>query len=549
MSSDYKLVSKTEPSVQEKSGDEKTYQLYAQRWLVLGIFVSVSMLNATQWIQFAIVGNIMTRYYGVGNMAIEWTSMIYMVTYIPLMLPAVLIMDKWGIRKSLILGSFGTAVGSWIKVAGIGQSMFWAAFTGQAVVATSQVFILSVPPRLAAVWFPADKVSSACSIGVFGNQLGIAVGFLLSPLMVKNHPELKDIGSDLAVMYYGMAGITTLCFFLVLLFFREGPPTSPSATQDLKMSSIETPTFGQSLKKLFGNVNYLFLIASYGINVGVFFALSTLLNQIILMYFPGGEEFAGSVGLDIIVSGMVGSVVSGFILDKTHKFKETALAVYCMSLVGMVVFTFTVDMGSKIIVYFTSGLLGFFMTGYLPVGFEFAAELTYPEPETTSAGILSASTQVFGVIFTSAYSWLLGQYGPRWANAVLSCTLVAGAAMTAAIKADLRRQGACAQAPVAANVAIDNKILPVRVVLSRPCEGLAVRSKTTLSVRNRGHVNESEVSIGESEGGEGGREYGMRTPAEDLTQVSSTRSQANLSTLSITFLAIDRSSNYFRLTL
>nr|CAD7399928.1 unnamed protein product [Timema cristinae] len=419
MSSDYKLVSKTEPSAQEKSGDEKTYRLYAQRWLVLGIFVSVSMLNATQWIQFAIVGNIMTRYYGVGNMAIEWTSMIYMVTYIPLMLPAVLIMDKWGIRKSLTLGSFGTAVGSWIKVAGIGQDMFWAAFTGQAVVATSQVFILSVPPKLAAVWFPADKVSSACSIGVFGNQLGIAVGFLLSPLMVKNHPELKDIGSDLAVMYYGMAGITTLCLFLVLLFFREGPPTSPSATQDLKMASIETPSFGQSLKKLFGNVNFLFLIASYGINVGVFFALSTLLNQIILMYFPGGEEFAGSVGLDIIVSGMVGSVVSGFILDKTHKFK-------------------------------------FFMTGYLPVGFEFAAELTYPEPETTSAGILSASTQVFGVIFTSAYSWLLGQYGPRWANAVLSCTLVAGAAMTAAIKADLRRQGACAQAPVAANVAIDS---------------------------------------------------------------------------------------------
>nr|CAD7398158.1 unnamed protein product [Timema poppensis] len=45
--------------------------------------------------------------------------------------------------------------------------------------------------------------------------------------------------------------------------------------------------------------------------------------------------------------------------------------------------------------------------------------------------------------------------------------------------------------------ALSDKVLPVRVVLSRPCEGLAVRRKTTLSVRNRGHVNESEVSIGE----------------------------------------------------
>lgn len=34
------------------------------------------------------------------------------------------------------------------------------------------------------------------------------------------------------------------------------------------------------------------------------------------------------------------------------------------------------------------------MTGYLPVGFELAAELTYPEPEGTSAGLLNAVTQV-----------------------------------------------------------------------------------------------------------------------------------------------------------
>jgi len=34
------------------------------------------------------------------------------------------------------------------------------------------------------------------------------------------------------------------------------------------------------------------------------------------------------------------------------------------------------------------------MTGYLPVGFEFAAELTFPESEGTSSGLLNASAQV-----------------------------------------------------------------------------------------------------------------------------------------------------------
>lgn len=82
------------------------------------------------------------------------------------------------------------------------------------------------------------------------------------------------------------------------------------------------------------------------------------------------------------------------------------------------------------------------MTGYLPVGFEFAAELTYPEPEGTSAGLLNTAAQVFGTSFTLAYSELLGRYGDICANITMSIMLVAGSLITAAIKSDLRRQAA-----------------------------------------------------------------------------------------------------------
>lgn len=34
------------------------------------------------------------------------------------------------------------------------------------------------------------------------------------------------------------------------------------------------------------------------------------------------------------------------------------------------------------------------MTGYLPLGFEFAIELTYPTSEGTTSGLLNASAQV-----------------------------------------------------------------------------------------------------------------------------------------------------------
>lgn len=56
---------------------------------------------------------------------------------------------------------------------------------------------------------------------------------------------------------------------------------------------------------------------------------------------------------------------------------------------------FTSFLRTNIYVNFLTGfLLGFFMTGYLPIGFELVLEVTYPEPEGTSCGLLSLSAQV-----------------------------------------------------------------------------------------------------------------------------------------------------------
>lgn len=82
------------------------------------------------------------------------------------------------------------------------------------------------------------------------------------------------------------------------------------------------------------------------------------------------------------------------------------------------------------------------MTGYLPVGFEFAAELTYPEPEGTSAGLLNAAAQIFGICFTMLYAELFDIFGDIGANVTMAIMLCIGTIVTAVIKSDLRRQAA-----------------------------------------------------------------------------------------------------------
>ncbi|XP_072755230.1 choline/ethanolamine transporter flvcr2a isoform X3 [Anoplolepis gracilipes] len=298
-----------------------------------------------------------------------------------------------------------------------------------------------LPARLAAVWFGPDQVSSACSIGVFGNQLGIAIGFLFPPMLVPNSDNNCNVERGLRLMFYIVAAITTLVLVLILFFFKSAPPLPPSPAQAVQRENVEKEAFSRSIKRLLTNFGYVLLLFSYGINIAVLYAISTLLNQVVLKYFPGHEEDAGRIGLTIVCTGMLSSVICGVILDKTHKFKQTTLAVYLCCFLGMIIFTLTLN--SKIyVVYITAGILGFFITGYLPVGFEFAAELTYPEPEGTAAGLLNAVVQVFGIAFTMLYGFLLGKLGDLWANIAMCIGLGIGTLLTIMIPNDLRRQNA-----------------------------------------------------------------------------------------------------------
>lgn len=74
--------------------------------------------------------------------------------------------------------------------------------------------------------------------------------------------------------------------------FRKEPPLPPSPAQatvrcqnPMSDKSVDRHTFLQTLKSLLTNKNYVLLLISYGINAGVFYAVSTLLNQIVLLHF------------------------------------------------------------------------------------------------------------------------------------------------------------------------------------------------------------------------------------------------------------------------
>ncbi|XP_054652905.1 feline leukemia virus subgroup C receptor-related protein 2 isoform X4 [Dunckerocampus dactyliophorus] len=430
-----------------ESGSSHTTGVYWKRWVIVFLFSSYSLSNAYQWIQYGIISNIIVKFYQVDAFTVDWLSMLYMLTYIPFIFPVTWLLDQKGLRVTALLANALNCVGTWTKVASVKPSLFWVTMLGQFASALAQVFILGMPSRLASVWFGSDEVSTACSIGVFGNQMGIAIGFLIPPILVPNVDDMNELAHHIKIMFYISAGLATIIFILVVIVFQEKPELPPTQAQaQARCITPEQYSYLASIWRLLRNKPFMLLVVSYGLNVGCFYAVSTLLNRMIIEHYPGEEVNAGRIGLTIVIAGMVGSLICGIWLDKTKTYKQTTLVVYLLSLIGMLVYAFTLNVGHLWVVFITAGVLGFFMTGYLPLGFEFAVELTYPESEGTSSGLLNCSAQIFGIIFTISQGKIIDRWGTLAGNIFLCVFLLIGTVMTGLIKSDLRRQKANQQA-------------------------------------------------------------------------------------------------------
>ena len=127
---------KTYQTMEEKP---LTYTAYRKRYIILLIFSLYSLSSAFQWIQYSIVATVIAKYYNVPNIAINYTSLIYMILYIPGILPATWLLSKKGLRFCVCFGAFGNMAGSLIKCFSTGPDQFWLLMVGQSIVAAAQL--------------------------------------------------------------------------------------------------------------------------------------------------------------------------------------------------------------------------------------------------------------------------------------------------------------------------------------------------------------------------------------------------------------------------
>ncbi|KMS65263.1 hypothetical protein BVRB_037750, partial [Beta vulgaris subsp. vulgaris] len=110
------------------------------------------------------------------------------------------------------------------------------ALCGQILASLAQPISISLPGRIATVWFSDTQRNIAIVLLSLSNFLGIAVGQILPGIFVDAESGFPNL--QLAVLI-----LATISFLGCLLMFREAPPTPPSSHAADRLEQEKTNNF------------------------------------------------------------------------------------------------------------------------------------------------------------------------------------------------------------------------------------------------------------------------------------------------------------------
>ncbi|MBY9014457.1 MAG: MFS transporter [Candidatus Lokiarchaeota archaeon] len=377
--------------------EEKDIQIYGYRWIVLLLFMFTNITIQMLWISYASVTSAAMAFYNVEELSIFLLSALFMIVYIPVTFIASWTIDKYDFKIGCGIGALLAGIFGFLRFfAGNNFTLTLIFVIG---IAIGQPFIMNSVTKLSANWFPESERTTATGLGMISMFLGIALGLLITPLIV------VDLGFLMMLLIYGILALCSGVAFLV--FVKNKPPTPPSTT-----TVSEKVLMFEGIKKLFKNKYFLILLITFFFGLGIFNMITTYIEVIVI---PRGFDstYAGILGALMLVGGIVGCVVMSGLSDKFHIRRILLIISVLIATVSLFIITIATD---GILLAISGFFFGFGLLSASPVALEYAADITKPVPEASSNGLLMMIGQIGGIFFILGLSDLkmeiTGDYFP-----------------------------------------------------------------------------------------------------------------------------------------
>ena len=370
------VVSGREPDtvIRRRRRVSRQHRLYGYRWVVLAVFMFINLTIQLLWISYAPITGPAADFYGVSDLLIGLLAMSFMIAFIPLSIPVSWVIDTYGFRIAVGIGA--GLMGVFGLLRGFAGANYAVVLTSTIGLAVAQPFLLNAWTTIPAKWFPVDGRATAVGLVTLANLVGTALGLALTPVLI----ESMSI-STVQLIYGATAAFASVLF---LLLARETPPTPP-AEPGREERALMLDGLKHALKvKPF----LLFLVVAF-VGLGIFNGVTTWIENIVR---PRGftPTDAGTIGALMVAGGLVGAIVLPALSDKQHKRQRYLMLAFVGAIPGLFGLTFAT---SGVLLFGSAVVMGFFLISAMPVGLQYAAEITYPTPEGTSNGLIQLSGQ------------------------------------------------------------------------------------------------------------------------------------------------------------
>ena len=408
---------------QEMVEKEIIYGETPYRWFVLTAYSLCTFANQFVWITFSAIATDFSDNYEIPLWKVNMFSLIYMIIYPFVCIPEGWLIDNFSLRFGIIIASVLNIVGSGIRLFINKDSSLACIYIAQFLCGLFQPALLNSPGKLAANWFREDirnVITTICCIAV---MLGVFVGFLWNLAFIKENSSQKDFKDQ--VFNYMLSEFILSVVFSVPSFFiiKDKPDIPPSPSQD--KDDQKAPGLVESLKILFTNIRFIYLLIATLFGVGYYDIMATIINSLLDLYTITGKQSSVIYAVSCI-GGMISSLVISWLLDKYQKFKLFMIILGVLCIILQALFTLLLELVlTKGLNAYAIGLVIYtlimmFNFPFYTIGMNYACEITYPVGESINGGIMMTMSQLAGIGGTFLCDYFISNYENKgWISNVI----------------------------------------------------------------------------------------------------------------------------------
>ena len=357
-----------------------------------------------------------TYAYGYSTSSVIYTSSADLFGAITISFFNFILIERMGIRWSLIISSIGTTICSWTRI--ILPHSITIVIIGFIFCGLGVGFALNTILKFCEESFPPKKRPFYYSFMTLGSLLGSGLGPIMPYLFIKAGSEKvskEQKGQHIMLYLWIITIFATIHFFLIVIFLRI--KKSFPQYEDLNRSKKNCETkilktnkkgFWKELctdtKSLFKNLKFLKILSMITISKGNFMLLNTIL--VIIITNLGYNKIYGSLTIVIgLIFGLIGSVIYSkkFVHLKDQQF---FLSLYLLISLIILIFGYVCIVQKNIIFFIILySISSLFSYPLIPMYFNLASKEKFNASLSSVNSYMMLCPQLFTLILQLISSW------------------------------------------------------------------------------------------------------------------------------------------------